>query len=282
MAYVVRNGLLVPKREIVRPQVFFAPRRRALPDVRRRIVPITATIALVTGQTVQANSTTASTFTYSLPNNPTTGNFVVACCAFGNSVGITITSIQDGAGTPNTYTQVTNSPFTGTAQQTAAIAFLANAPGTANKNITWNFSNGVTGDFWAAEFSGVVTASPQDATPVTANPASSTTYNTTPSITTVTDGCLIVCAAGSNGDIGTPGGSGGGSTGTGVNSPFTAFGTVGSTDGGGGEWLVQGAHGAQAINFSLSVAGTGSAIIAAFKAAATVARGGTLPMMGVG
>ena len=240
-------------------------------------------IALVTGQLAQASSSGVSSFTISLPNNPTPGNFVVAAVAFGNNSSITASSVKDTAATPNTYTATAAGTFTANAQSTG-IWFLPNTPASATKSVAWTFTGSVFGDFFLGEFSGAATSSPQDVTAVTAAIASSTHY-ITPSITTVTNGDLIVCAAASNGDVGTVGGTGTGATGNGVNAPFTGFSNVGSTNGGGGEYLIQATAAARPLDFSLSAAGTGAGAIAAFKAAAAapaIVPGGGLLTLGVG
>lgn len=208
------------------------------------------TIALVTGQTAHtSDSGPVTTRNVVLPNNPTAGNIVVVLCAFPS--GNSITSIKDSV--PNTYTAAATL-FTANSNS-VNIYYLPNVPSGATKTITITTSS-VTGDWWAFEFSGVVTSSPLDGTPQTAAQPSGATYST-PSITPTVSGDLLVSVSGTNGDI------------SGVNGSWIAASTLPTSVGMGGEYQILTGSGATATGFTLSLSNTGAGMIAAFKAAAS-------------
>src|SRR5580765_6505857 len=211
-------------------------------------------IALVAGQSASVDFSVApSGQSVVLTNNPTTGNFVVVLVAIGNSSFPAGFAIKDANN--NTYAATTKTPYNGGNSQSSGIYYLKNAPANALKTITATWSSGnASGNLFALEFSGVDTTSPFE-NDATANPASGSTYTTTPTYTSLNDGDLYVSATGCNGTI------------SGANGVWTAAAGIPTAEGEGAEYFIQTTHGAQAVGYALSANGTGAAIIAAFKAA---------------
>src|SRR5580765_8516525 len=212
-------------------------------------------IALVAGQNATHDwSVGATGQSVVLTNNPTAGNLVIALVAIGNGSFPAGFAVKDANN--NTYVATSKTPFKGANGQSSGIFYLANAPANALKTITATWTSGnSSGDIWALEFSGANTVAPFE-NDATAKPVSASTY-TTPSYTSLTDGCLYVSAAGCNGTI------------SGANGVWTAATEIPTSEGEGGEYFIQTTHGAQAVGYALSTNGTGSVIVAAFKAAET-------------
>jgi hypothetical protein len=207
-------------------------------------------IALVTGQVASNSAAGTGSLNVVLPNNPATGNFVVVCISLSANVTVTV---KDGF--PNTYALATGSPFLPSDATLAAIYILPNITN-GNKTITVTLTPNAAISVHAAEFSGVMTSSPQETHNEVDAIGSSSTAITTPSTTTTIDGDLLIGF-----------GVGYGSTGvTAANSPWTGISTV--QVGNYAEYYIQPTHGAQAIDFTQSPASGWVGMVAAFKAAA--------------
>lgn len=202
------------------------------------------TIALVAGQIGSAGSGGITNVSVTLPNNPATGNFVVAGVTSTDAGPFTVTD-----GNSNSYVATTNTPFTSGAK--CGIYYLANAPANANKVITFNGS-GVSNFYslFVAEFSGVKTSSPLERD--NTGSGTGTTVNS-PSVTTTNNGDLLIGCCESNNGI------------TSAGSPWTGVSTI-PASGDYAEYFIQSSSGAQAVNFA-QTNGTWGAIEAAFLAA---------------
>jgi hypothetical protein len=231
-------------------------------------------ITLVTGQ-VAVGEASGTSVTATLPNNPTTGNLVVALWSDGSSSPGTV-AVKDSAGTPNVYTATTLTPFVTTGSthggsatgNTLGINYLLSAPASATKTITLTKTGTQLCDLWAAEFTGGTFSFDKDATGVDAG--ASTTINT-PSLTPTHVAELLVAANFLSGAV------------TSANSPWTEISTI-PASGSGAEYTIKGAADstAQAVGWTVS-SSTWAAISAAFSisAAATCIKG-SLPLLGVG
>lgn len=212
-------------------------------------------IALVVGQTATTtDSSNATSRNVVLPNNPTAGNLVIVGCALGNG-GASATTFTVKDSVPNSYTPSTSSPFHNTsAGNDVGIWYLSNVPAGATKTITITTVLSSQGDFWAAEFSGAKTSSPQERTQT--GTGSSTSINT--SITSTNNGDLLCSSAGSASDI------------TANGSPWSNPGFSYPTSvGDGGQYFIQSTAGAQAAAFTAGNAAW-CILIAAFEAAPPV------------
>jgi hypothetical protein len=204
-------------------------------------------IALVAGQTGSTLGGNATSITVALTNNPTPGNFVVLCVTSATAA----TTITAKDSNNNTYTATSKTRFSG-ATGAVGIFYLPNTPANGTKTLTATF--GTIGDVngWAAEFSGVLAASPFE-NDASANSAANNTAIATPTYTSVADGVLYIgcCVAGQS--I------------TSANSPWTGIGAI--RNGNYAEYFIQSAHGAQAVNYTQSPSGAWSGLVAAFKPA---------------
>jgi hypothetical protein len=211
-----------------------------------------AGVALVSGQIYSNYASPSATLVLTLPNNPTTGNFVVVGVIDGASSTISVADANS-----NSYTATTGSPFAGSGAG-IGIYYLANAPSNASKTITitvGSASAGVLG--WVAEFSGVATSSPQEQTPQTSYYAGPGTAINLPSITTTHNGDLLISIVNTSAI-------------TSANSPWTAMGSI--IFGNLTEYDIQATAGAQATNFTSSASNHWDGMIASF-----VASGGSTP-----
>jgi|SRR5580765_2032251 len=216
-------------------------------------------IALVSGQVASAINSggSATTLNVVLPNNPTSGNFVVVCFAYLSGTLPTGFTVADS--NSNSYTATTKSPFTTTQAGSGKIGiyYLLSTPANATKTITvTRLGSGSAGtnsfNIWAAEFSGVKTSAALENDASVNNSGSSTTINT-PSITSTNDGDLYigVCLAGQ--------------TISAAGSPFALISTV--QNGNAAEYYVQPTHGARAAAYTQSPTGVWDGLLAAFIAA---------------
>lgn len=210
-----------------------------------------AAVALVSGQVAGVTGSFATNNTVlTLPNNPTTGNFVAVCIVSNGTGTLTVTDSNS-----NSYTATTATPFTGSAGQ-YGIFYLANAPSNATKTLTITNTAIVSGlqIGLVAEFSGVATTTPFERDGTQTFGGSSATINT-PSLTTTNNGDLLFGCAQGYSSIST------------ANSPWTGVSTVQNTVVY-AEYFVQSTAGAQAINFTQSTSNRWDAMAAAFKAGA--------------
>lgn len=212
--------------------------------------------ALVTGQTAQNEVAAGATVTATLPNNPTTGNLVVALISCG--AASTTMTVVDGAATPNSYTATTKTPFSSTSSPpgtTGIFYFIATA--TANKAIKVTTNNTTQTDIFVAEFSGNASSSVLEADATNNTTTAGTTINL-PSITTVNNGDLLVSCQVTGGNT------------TGANSPWTGWAGGVPASGDYAEYFIQSTAGARAVNYT-TTSGAWNCIEAAFKAAAGAA-----------
>lgn len=120
-----------------------------IPLATEAIGPLAA--GAIYGATVRTNNfhvveASASSWSQALGTNPTAGDLVV--CILGNKAAVTLTSVKDGAGTPNSYTVV--GPVSGGTYpylDDLYIAYLLVAPATANATINVIWSATTAGDF---------------------------------------------------------------------------------------------------------------------------------------
>jgi hypothetical protein len=209
-------------------------------------------IALVTGQSAYGTAA-ATTVNAVLPNNPATGNFVVACVLTSNNSATL--AVHDSI--PNTYTASSKTPFSSsTPVFRSGIFYLPNVPAGATKTITFTGSVSGTMEIWVAEFSGVTTTTPFENDATNNGTVAGTAINL-PTYTTLNAGDLLVAVAGVSGAIST------------ANSPWTGWPGGVPASGDYAEYFIQSAAGAQAISFTAS-SSTWNAIEAAFKASAVV------------
>lgn len=206
-------------------------------------------IALVSGQVISGISGfSVSPLTIALPNNPATGNFVVVGVTDSGSGTLTV---ADSAS--NSYTATAATPFVASAGR-YGLFFLPNAPANANKTIS--ISVGTPNAFitaFAAEFSGVTTASPFEREGSASFGGANTNINT-PSITTTNNGDLLFCVAQGYNTISS------------ANSPWIAISTTqGNTW---AEYYIQSTAGAQAVDFTQASSTFWDAMSAAFTASA--------------
>lgn len=209
-------------------------------------------IALVSGQVASVALGSANSGNVVLPNNPTTGNFVVVGVVLGSETASA--TVQDSAG--NSYTATSSSPASANGLR-AYIFYLVNAPANANKTITVTIGSGPTStDVWAVEFSGLVTSSPVDVQGTKTSATTGTNINL-PSITPTADGELLIGVGAALGTISV------------ATSPWTMIDAARNGDG--AEYYIQPTAGARAIGFTQSPSSGWTAIAAAFKAAAAAA-----------
>ena len=158
----------------------------------------TPTFTHVQSMTTCSNPGAATSISCSFPSNPATNDVVCIALGAGFTTGVMGTlTVEDGAGTPNTYTNSPSSPYLGLGgffePLYAAISCLYVAPSSANKTITasWtglnsNFSS-IWGDEWSVS-SGTASADTDNAASGT---ASGTSINTTPTLTPAVSGELL-------------------------------------------------------------------------------------------
>jgi hypothetical protein len=191
-----------------------------------------AAIALVAGQTA-AGSCAAATCSCVLPNNPTTGNLVVALVDVGLHNTISVADANS-----NAYAATSTSPAqggTGGQLFTTGIYYLKSAPANALKTITATAANPT--EIWCLEVSGADTVAPAETDNAHTNTATATAL-TDPTITTTNNGDLIVGITIVGNVV------------TSANAPFTDLGI--SASGNDAEYMIQSAAGAQTINFTQS------------------------------
>ena len=208
-------------------------------------------------QSAQSGSVSAgTTVTVTLGSAPTAGNAVL-CSAFYFPHALTISSIKDGAGTPNIYTVTSHTP---SGQNAGAVdvglAYLINVPAGASAAITMTMSTIITfgTSIRCTEFhrsSGTWTFD----TDVAGTSTTASTTASNPSITPSVTGELLYAAAAGSSSAGVTGASpwttdpAGQDSGTGVNA----------------EYILAGASGATAINFTLSSSVTYNSMAMAVK-----------------
>lgn len=222
-------------------------------------------ITLVSGQVAVNEVSAGTSVTTTLPNNPTTGNLVVALYAISRS-GVTPITVKDSAATPNTYTATTNSPFANSGSthggapsgNTIGVNYLLSAPASATKTITLTISGGTGSDIdlWVAEFTGGTFSFDKDATGV--DSGASTTVNT-PSITPTNVAELLVACCFVSGSVSS------------ANSPWTEISSL-PASGNAAEYLIKGSSDSstQAVGWTAS-SSTWAAMAAAFSIPAAAA-----------
>ncbi len=220
-------------------------------------------IALVPGQFAKTTVSAQTSANVVLPNNPTTNNLVIVTFQSNSPTG-TFTC-KDSAGTPNTYTATSKTPFIDGADGLAVGIFYFTATATATKTITVTFPSSSSGDLFAAEFSGALTSGVFE-NDATATQTGVTTVNL-PTYTTVNNGDLLIGAAAPTGSL------------TSSNTPWTNWPAGLGGNGDASEYLIQATAGAQAVAFSAGASTNTAGIIAAFKAAPGGGSGG---LAGVG
>lgn len=157
---------------------------------------------------ISAQGSTGTTVSVTLGAAPATGSTVIVCVA--TSAAVTALTVKDGAGTPNNYTVSAGSPSTfesGAGQ--VWLAYLLNAPATANATVTATWTTSVGGpQMWADVFAptGGAPTFDKDAK-TTTNPTAGTTINL-PSITPTASGELLYGCAAAGGTISAPAANG--------------------------------------------------------------------------
>jgi len=188
--------------------------------------------------TQQGSGTTVNV---TLTSAPTAGNAVICAVEIYPNT-LTISSIVDNAGSPNSYTVTPNSP---SKVQAAAVqiffAYLLNVPASAGATITVTASGSITFASYLGceEFhrsSGTWTFD----TDITGNGAPSTAVNA-PSITPAAAGELLYAVVTTEGSVAV----------TSANSPWTAGG-AGTNTYSRAEYILSGASGATATDFTLA------------------------------
>jgi len=92
------------------------------------------------GNLVSSGTTTNVTLT----SAPTSGNAVI-CRVYSESGSLTVSTVKDGAGTPNSYTVSPSSPSSGgISGARISLAYLLNVPSGANATITATYSGTIT------------------------------------------------------------------------------------------------------------------------------------------
>jgi hypothetical protein len=167
MTYVIRKGILVPKREILRPNTTFIPnRRRELPDARRRLLPIRSAVGVGTRGTFQANFSPAS--------SPLTYTFNPGAVLASPAVLFQVVFDAGGVGGSWTHTSSAtwngiNCPRIGTVSNTddagcdciIDLFGMANpALGSHNFVLTWTATVAVGVGIYGISFSGVDQTTP--------------------------------------------------------------------------------------------------------------------------
>jgi len=201
-----------------------------------------------------ANVTSGTTATVTL-TTPTATN-AVFCAIIYYPQSLTITSVKDNAGTPNTYTVSAHSPAQpNSGAPSTALAYLLNVPASPGATVTLTMSGTITYNtsIRCTEFhrpSGTWTIDNDFA-------STSTTAGTTansPTVTASVAGELLFanCVAASAQDC----------TAAGL---WTQDTTTDATSGTAGEYILAGASGGTAINFTLSASEVWNAMGIAVK-----------------
>jgi hypothetical protein len=220
-------------------------------------------IGFTESQNVPKSNTSSSvtTLSASLPNNPAAGDVVVVAIFSGLTSAITVSAVHDGAGTPNSYTITPNSPstFLSGAGQIWLAYFIATA--TANKTITVQISSTAnTYSFLVEDFTVTGGTATFDKDVANETPSSGGTTINLPSITPTNSGSLLYASGCPASTITEPtaGVVQGGWTGS---QAGLVAGNSGSNFG--AEYQLSGS-GATPVNFTMSSSGGWSAMAMAF------------------
>lgn len=199
---------------------------------------------------------TGTTATVTLGAAPTAGNAVL-CSGFYFPQSLTISTVKDGAGTPNSYTITPHTPSQPNAGVLSnGLAYLLNVPAGASATITMTMSGTITfgTSIRCTEFHRSAGTWTFD-TDVAGTSTTASTTASNPSVTPSVTGELLYAAASAASSAGVTGVSpwtpdpAGQDSGTGVNA----------------EYILAGASGATAINFTLSSSATYNSMAMAVK-----------------
>jgi hypothetical protein len=218
-----------------------------------------------TGPTANSGASAVATVAQAYGSNNSAGNLLVACITWDRSSGAGNRDLISGVADTRsqTWTQVVQSNDL-TNNQDFSMWYFPNCAAGAN-TVTATFSGGsrAFAAIIIAEYSGVLTTSPIDGTPVGQNASGTTAANncTSTSTTTAVNGDLIVGAWMKDDTASTP------TAGTGFTKrpdTLTDHSII-------MEDLVQATAGAIAATFTQSVAGRYLALVAGFQASAAAA-----------